>query len=154
MKLLTTFLTWALALGAFDAGAATLLGADGSGGNPSSLMRIDPATGSVLEVIGAIEDAGGNGIAVTGLAVSPLDGKLYASQANAQGRNLYEIDPATGAATLVGSLDNGFTETAADLSFGPDGTLYGWFEAGTDDLHSIDTSTGICLLYTSPSPRD
>jgi hypothetical protein len=82
------------------------------------------------------------------VAVSPVDGRLYGSQSSRQDTNLYEIDLATGAATLVGAFGNGSFESAADLSFGPDGTLYGRFEPSTDDLFTIDLSR-----YRAGDPR-
>ena len=37
-------------------------------------------------------------------------------------------------------------ETAADITFGADGTLYGWLEASTDDLVTIDLVTGAATV--------
>lgn len=129
----------------------TLFGADGARGNPSTLFTIDPSTGAATPV-GPIQDATGFHYAITGLAFDPMDGTLYGStsRAGVGGRGtglkaLVTIDPLSGEAALVGDfgVDD---QTAADISFGPDGTLYGWFENLVDDLYTIDTMTGQATL--------
>lgn len=125
--------------------AAVLYGANGAQGNPSSLLILDPATGAVLSTVGPI------GFAITGLAVHPVSGVLYGSTARRDATNpdpdvvipgtLIRIDKATGQGTLVGLF--GIPDhTMADLTFGPDGTLYGWAEPDLDDLHTINLTTG------------
>ena len=123
-----------------------LYAADGAGGNPDcNLYILDPATGAVLDTIGPI------GYPVTGMAFGP-DGTLYGSTGrNTEGApcSLITIDPLTGAGTLVGGLELGIEngegpecQSAADISFGPDGTLYGWMEPYDDDLATINLGTG------------
>jgi hypothetical protein len=129
-----------------SASADLLLGANGAGNNPSNLVVLDPSTGSVIRTVGPI------GFGVTGLAIDPTTGTLY----GATGRNtgagtgpnpvsLIRINRTTGAGSLVGKLrpDN---EGAADLTFTPDGTLYGWLEPNTDDLITIDKATGAATV--------
>jgi DNA-binding beta-propeller fold protein YncE len=129
-----------------SASADLLLGANGAGNNPSNLVVLDPSTGSVIRTVGPI------GFGVTGLAIDPTTGTLY----GATGRNtgagtgpnpvsLIRINRTTGAGSLVGKFrpDN---EGAADLTFTPDGTLYGWLEPNTDDLIRIDKATGVATV--------
>ena len=118
--------------------AAVLYGADGAQGNASSLRILDPATGALISTVGPI------GFAVTGLAVHPTTGILYGSTAQLSAnapRSLITIDKGTGLGTLVGSFGVP-GHTMADLTFGPDGTLYGWAEPDIDDLHRVDLTTG------------
>ena len=125
-------------LGPSTRAEAVLYGADGAQGNPSSLRILNPATGGLVSTVGAI------GFAVTGLAVHPVTGVLYGStarqDANAPG-NLITIDKTTGLGTVIGSFGVA-NHTMADLTFGPDGTLYGWAEPEADALHAIDVATG------------
>jgi hypothetical protein len=123
-------------------GAQVLYGADGAGGNPSNLYILNPATGAVVSTVGPI------GFAVTGLAVHPTTGVLYGTTANRSPVSpgfLISINTTTGAGTPIGDLVPA-TETAADITFGADGTLYGWLEAGTDDLITINLMTGAATV--------
>lgn len=83
----------------------------------AALYRVNPATGAFTLLTATIPD-------IRGLAFR--DGVLYAVQHESSGSmidNLYTIDLATGAATLVGPT--GFLRVQA-LATAPDGTLYGW----------------------------
>jgi hypothetical protein len=131
-----------------SAGAASadmLYAANGAGGNISTLYVLDANTGAVVRAVGPI------GFAVTGLAIDPKSGTLYGSTGRqaADGQpnpgSLIKIDRSTGAGTLVGD-ERPNTETAADITFTPDGALYGWLEDVTDDLVSIDTATGAATV--------
>jgi len=126
--------TWLVAGGAQAEAASILYGADGSGGNPSNLYVIDPSSGAVITTIGAI------GFAVTGLAIDPTTGVMFGSTggAGAIPPSLITIDLTTGAGTLVGALDG----VLADITFDPLGNLYGWLEPSSDDLVSVDKTTG------------
>jgi hypothetical protein len=125
--------------------AQILYGADGAGGNISNLYVLNPDTGAVVRTVGPI------GFAVTGLALDPTTGTLYGStgrQASAGQPNpgsLISINRTTGAGTLVGDLFPD-TSTAADITFTPDGTLYGWLEQTIDDLVTINKSTGAATV--------
>jgi hypothetical protein len=125
-----------------------LLGADGARGIPSNLYILDPSNGSVIQNLGPI------GFAVTGLAEDPATGTLYGS--TSQGGSptpggapnpgsLITIDKATGAGTLVGDMRPN-EESAADITFTPDGTLFGWLESSTDDLVTINKATGAATV--------
>lgn len=118
-----------------------LYGSNGAGGNKGDLLILDPDSGAVLDTVGPI------GYAITGLAVHPTTGVLYGVTGNADAdapRSLVTIDKATGAGTVIGAISVG--ETAADITFGADGTLYGWLEPGSDDLATIDLSTGAATI--------
>jgi hypothetical protein len=98
--------------------------------NADTLIRIDPATGA-----GTAVGAYGTGIAgMDALAVDPTTGILYGGGAFApgfpSGANLFTIDRATGAATLLGTLTEAGTgdilpKVLAGLTFDGEGNLYG-----------------------------
>jgi hypothetical protein len=85
--------------------------------------------------------------------VDPTDGTLYGTTGRAEAGgapnpgSLITIDPETGAGTLVGDLSPG-TETAGDITFTPDGTLYGWLlpSPPANDLATIDKTTGAASI--------
>ena len=93
------------------------------GGN---LYIVDPATGAATVVGPIINASGGLPIAITGLDFNPLNGRLYGVTGNnglGAGNNsvlksLVRIDPATGVATVIGSLGSFL---ASDISFQSDG---------------------------------
>ncbi len=124
------------------AGAAlaqsVLYGAIATTATTSNLLIINPANGALVSTVGPI------GYAVSGLAVHPATGVLYCSTSNqsaASPGSLITINKTTGAGTLVGSF--GFSgQTMADITFTSDGTLYGWLEPSTDELHTINIATG------------
>lgn len=79
---------------------------------------------------------------ITSIAFNPVTRRLYGntsqSLSNVPGDELYEIDVATGAATLIGEIGaNNFFA----LAFGNDGTLYGVSQSRAA-LFSISTTTG------------
>jgi hypothetical protein len=114
-----------------------MFAADGGQGNASQLYELNPATGAVVATVGPI------GFAVTGLAVHPQTHVIYASTSNADANfpgQLISIDWRTGAGTRIGLLTDG-TQTAADLAFASDGTLYGWLSRGKQ-LATIDLVSG------------
>lgn len=127
--------------------AQTLYGANGAQGNISHLHILDPADGSVIEIVGSI------GFAVTGLAIDPTTGVLYGSTGNRDPVSpgyLITIDTETGDGTAVGEIIK-IDETSADIAFTSDGTLYGWLEKDTDELIEIDKATGLGALVGGPS---
>jgi hypothetical protein len=121
--------------------ADDLYAVSGAGNSASTLYRLDPTTGAVLETIGAL------GINhVVGLAYDPSTGTLYGHRndvaAGEVGR-LYTIDLTTGAATLVGITNI----TSPDMTIDPSGQLFAWMEfensgAFQDDLYTINKITG------------
>jgi hypothetical protein len=141
--------TSALLASAGSASGDLLYGANGAGNNPSDLLILDPSNGAVLRAVGPI------GFGVTGLAIDPTTGTLYGTT----GRNndagsapspgsLITINRTTGQGTLVGDLVPPASDRspAADITFTPDGTLYGWLEPTVDDLIRIDKATGLATI--------
>ncbi|HSA33956.1 MAG TPA: hypothetical protein P5077_09555, partial [bacterium] len=112
-----------------------LTGADYTNSVTGLLYTLDPLT---LETT-FIGDTGLKSTA--GLAINPLDGKMYVT--SNETRHLYEIDPATAEViTDIGALGTG---NVPDLTFGADGTLYGW-DRNNDDLVTIDLTTGAATI--------
>jgi hypothetical protein len=137
-----------LAFAATASAREVLVGADGARGQVSNLYVLDPTNGSVIQNLGPI------GFAVTGLAEDPLTGTLYGStsqggQPSPGGApnpgSLITINKTTGAGTLVGDMRPD-QESAADITFTPDGALFGWLEGDSDDLVSIDKVTGAATI--------
>jgi len=105
-----------------------------SGYTEGTLYTLDPATLETTMI-------GDTGLFSTeGLAVNPVDKKMFVTS-NDTGK-LYEVNPSTAEVTEIGSLG---VEKISDITFGPDGTLYGWTET-SDDLLTIDLSTGNATL--------
>lgn len=133
-----------LMLASFVANAqVTLYGTIGAGRTPSTLVRLDPATGSVTQTIGPV------GYVVNGLTFDTSTQTLYASTSAGDSvcpRGLITVNPTTGAGTLVGcGPDSG--ENPALLTSNSAGELYSWLEASTDDLISWNKATGV---YSAP----
>jgi hypothetical protein len=134
-----------------NAQAFQLFGATGSNGVNGTLYRIDPATAAAT-AIGPVT-VGGTGVPITGLAVHPTTGVLYA--VTGQGGNLpgllLTIDKTTGLATSIGSLSiatthcGGSAGIVGDISFTSSGILYGAGPCGPSsdgNLYTIDLTTG------------
>jgi len=114
-----------------------------------NLYTINLASGTAT-LVGAIRLPGGKPIGVTGLAASPRDGTLYgitSEQSPNSPRALVTIDPATGAAKLVGDLGM----VGSDIAFNEKGTLYIWLP-GTSQLGTVNPSTAAVTPLGRPSP--
>lgn len=115
--------------------------------NNATLREIDPANGSTLTSI-AITLTGETINGGAGLALDPLSGALFALLKLNVGQVLATIDPATGAATGIGSPGDSF----AELAFGASGTLYAVTGDGAVDpemLYTLSTSDATpALLMT------
>lgn len=137
-RLLAILATVALLGGVGSAQGAVLYGTTGQGGALSTLVTIDPTTGTVTPV-GAV------GYAVNGMDF--YNGVLYGvTSVNDPGyHGLITIDVATGAGTPVGTgwgaLDPG-TATIAEMAIDAAGNAYGWGEPGNDDLYAINLVAG------------
>ncbi len=117
----------------------SLYGTVNSAGN-STLVRIDPSTGALLQTIGSV------GYNINGLAFDPTTGVLYGSTSSSEvtPSRIVTINTSTGAGTLVGPTGQG---QVATIAFTPSGALYGWADivntpSESDDLVSINKQTG------------
>jgi hypothetical protein len=98
----------------------------------STLVRINPANGSVAETVGLVRDANDQSVGITDLAVQPGTNVIYGVNSTTffgpQPCNvcIFTIDENTGVATSLGIPSQGSSEVFLDtLAFAPDGTLYG-----------------------------
>lgn len=79
-------------------------------------------------------------------------GKLYGFSNYASPMGIYEIDPATGQATLaVSTASQGFRFFGLDFN-DVDDRLYGYTEYGVGGLYSIDPTSGDMVRYVSYPP--
>jgi hypothetical protein len=105
-------------------------------GFAADLITIDSTTGGLDSVIGLTGMTG-----VGGLAVSPIDGTIYAVGGGSGTPGLHTLDPLTGAATLIGG-----DVTVRDMGFDSNGTLYAVLTAShiyvEGPLVTIDLTTG------------
>ena len=110
-----------------------------------ALYQVDPETGD-------IEEIGGGGLGLNGLAENPLDQTLY----GAASYDLYKVNSEDGTQELIGPFGTGQTHIA--LAFDMDGTCYTWDVkfGGESYLYEVDLETGeatviggmgVCLLY-------
>jgi hypothetical protein len=93
-----------------------------TGGNPSTLIQVNPDTGALIAAIGVIT-ANGTPISIGDLSFQPGTGVLYGITSNtfSAGGFLYTINLTTAAATFIGDTGIG---AGGGLGFAPDGTLY------------------------------
>lgn len=83
----------------------------------------------------------------SGLAVHPLTGTLYATATDDLAvSSLYTIDPATGAATFIGSPT--LAEVVVAIAVDCDGNLYA-HDIITDSIYTLDPATGTDTLVGS-----
>ena len=99
------------------------------------LVTFDVAT-AAKTVVGPATPASGQ--SWVGLAADP-DGTLYAASTDGSTSTLYEIDPATGAATTVGAIANAPLIIA--IAVNGAGEMYG-LDIANDNLIRIDKTTG------------
>jgi hypothetical protein len=114
-----------------------------------NLYTINLASGTAT-LVGAIRVSGGRPIGVTGMAAHPSHGTLYgitSEQSPHIPRSLVTIDPASGAATLVGELG----VTGSDVAFDSKGTLYMWLP-GTSQLGIVNPSSAAVTPVGRPGP--
>jgi len=110
------------------------------GGQTSTLVELDPATGALIQTIGSV------GYGVNGLDFDPTTGKLYGgtryNDPNFNG--LIEINLVTGAGTPVGAANwgRGDQEAITNITVNSAGQMFGWTE-WFDSLVAIDTTTGV-----------
>jgi hypothetical protein len=123
---------------------AILFGADGRGGNPSTLFNINPTNGVATPIAAIL--GGGHGLAISGLAFDSANNTLYGATAPRQNgggvaTELVAIDPKTGAATLVGGLGRSISDLTFDATTG---TMFGWSgRTSGNSLVTINLTTGL-----------
>ena len=115
----------------FDPEATTLYALNDA---TAELGTIDLTTGAFTALVPCPAPSGN----WTGLTIDPVGGTFYASDAT----NLYTIDPATGANTLVGPFG---TSLMIDIAMNTAGEMYG-HDIGTDSIYKIDSATGAATL--------
>jgi hypothetical protein len=109
---------------------------------PDGLYTLNPADGTPSLI-------GNMGESVTGLDVHPLTGALYGTTTpnSANGSSLIMINTSDASVTVVGG--HGLDAAITDLTFAPDGTLFGWLEPGRDQVVTIDTTTGAATFISN-----
>ena len=125
-------------------GQGTLIGTEaGGGGAIYDISRVNGAASNQVLV------AGGQVLAITGIAVDPTNGDVYISTSAGAG-DIYRINPATGA-ILAGPLPTGFPQVG-DLSFRSDGTLYAAMSDGVNwGIATINKNTGAPTVLPNPT---
>jgi len=115
-----------------------LYAVDGASGDAPHLYTINPASGTVVDVIGPVGFAD-----IDGIALHPETGDIYGISNNffnyPRSSDLIQIDPATGAGSLIGG-NNLFH--CSDLAFDSTGSLFCWGEGGPDDLVRFNLNNG------------
>jgi uncharacterized repeat protein (TIGR01451 family) len=124
----------------------TLYAVTGAGNASSSLYTLNPTTAAAT-LVGAITVNATPVSHVTGLAVNPSTGQMYAAwNGSGSTSTLLSVDKTTGVATVIGTQD-GIPFHIPDMAFSPIGpTLYVWAEPGDDDAYTVNTSTGVATL--------
>jgi len=117
----------------FDPSATTLYALNDT---TDQLGTLDLTTGAFTGLVPC--PPGGGAANWTGLTIDPVAGTFYASTAT----DLYTIDPATGASTLVGPFG---TSLMIDIAMNTTGEMYG-HDIGTDSIYQIDPTTGAATL--------
>jgi hypothetical protein len=117
----------------------------------SNLHTLNPATGIASAPIAFITGPASSRLAIGSLAYDIASGKLYGNTITGVGGatrdQLYEINPYTGAATLIGNI---FFSNVIALGADNFGVLYGISEAGK--FITIDKTTGAGSLVASLAP--
>lgn len=123
-----------------------LYGATAGGeGAPSALYTIDPATGAATPV------GAGIGFDRCSALEASTAGVLFAACTNSEGsRVLVTIDRNTGVGTEIGPLGLQ-VGNVTDVSFAPDGTLYGYVQSKSPILLTIDTTDGSASSVGNPT---
>lgn len=119
-----------------------LYGVDGAAGGTSSLYTINKSTGKAT-LIGSIGFP-----TVRAIAVHPVTGVLYGlSVSGVNAMDLITINTTTGAGTLVAAVSGGSID-ASDMGFHPTtGQCYLWNEAATDQLATLNHTTGAFVNF-------
>ncbi|HSJ95447.1 MAG TPA: hypothetical protein VLC53_00150 [Myxococcota bacterium] len=128
---------------AFDASGNLYGSTIGGMGSTSTLVRIDPQTGALLQTVGAITAPGEGPISIGDLATQPGTGLLFGIRSFADeqgaGGEVYTIDPATAVATFRGDTPG---SDGGSLAFAPEGSLFQGARTATSNLvERVDPTT-------------
>src|SRR4051812_38204765 len=96
------------------------------------------------------EGAGGVANALTGLAMHPITYALYGSTSNTNTTKpgwLVGVDANTGLVTPIGRFGSKGSSTLSDITFAPDGTLYGWHAADHHQPCTVNLPTGAASFF-------
>ena len=118
----------------FDPSATTLYALNDT---TDELGTIDLNTAAFTAIVSC--PPGGGAANWTGLSIDPVDGSFW----GCTGTDLYAIDPATGASTLVGPFNAG--GTMIEIAINAEGLMYG-HDITTDSIYTIDRATGAATL--------
>jgi DNA-binding beta-propeller fold protein YncE len=104
--------------------------------NGSTLVELDPATGALIQTIGAV------GFTINGLTYDSTTGTLYGSARS--GGGLVTINMTTGAGTLVAGVWNTVVSGHQPvlLASNSAGQLYSWLDPSEDDLLLVNKVAG------------
>jgi hypothetical protein len=102
----------------------------------NTLYEVDPATGEQLSSI-AVTPPGGSQ-SYTGMALDPTTGVVYAASCDISSSQLFELDVATGEATLIGPITN--SPCAIGIAVDGSGQMFA-HDIVNDSLLSIDKAT-------------
>jgi hypothetical protein len=128
---------------AFSA-SGTLYSSGWSGGfSGGSFLRIDKNTGAVLQANSTTGSA-----EYTGLAFSPTTGVLWASRGGNNPGHIHTVNPANGAILTTLNLSD-LNARVTDIAFDPSGTLYCSIGGTTNNLATINTTTGAVTVIGS-----
>ena len=127
----------------------------GGTSSTGSLYTINPANGAVT-LVHALVSASNASLTygVYGLAFQPGTGTLYGATSSDSPNSpdsLVTINPATGQVTVIGP--SGDSNPYTDISFAPNGTLYGWLIGSggtTASVAAINLMTGAGTSLGSP----
>ncbi len=126
---------------------------DESGTLASTLVRIDPTNGAVIQNVGLVHDGNSQSLGIRDLAIQPSTNVIFGVNTSTSVGSqpcsvcIYTIDALDGEATLLGQPMQGSTRIVLDtLAFGPSGILYGTgkpaFNSGQDAfLYTINPDT-------------
>jgi len=125
-----------LASGSPAIAQATLIATEPAGANATNILRVETNPYSTTTIGTAAAQA------LSGLAIQPYTGNVFASAGSGGQGRLWSIDTTTGAATLIGNPGYLFIP---GLAFDVDGTLYATTRTqgtgGTDTLITLDPTT-------------
>ncbi|HEX6335545.1 MAG TPA: carboxypeptidase regulatory-like domain-containing protein [Jiangellaceae bacterium] len=101
-----------------------------------TMYEVDPETGDVLDSIPVTPPGGSQNY--TGMALDPTSGTVYAASCDISTSQLFELDVASGEATLIGTISN--SPCAIGIAVDGSGQMFA-YDIVNDSLISIDKAT-------------